>query len=333
MANGIARRRRNRPALPLSIGAAAALAVTTAAHASCGSAFCTLMTDRYAQGTGIPHDGWSLDSHYESIVQDRLRRGTQNLEPSDVTDEEDIERKTDNQNLVTSLGYGINSAWSVSLRIPVANRDHVHDVVDEESGAPAGEERWSFTRLGDVQATVRRQSIAANGKASFAVFGGLKLPTGVHDLVNDQGVAAERALQPGSGTTDVVGGVAARRAIGSSDALIGQASVSEALGASDGFEPGRRLELSAGWSHAFSPKLGSVVQLNYQRRQSDRGPEAEPENSGSTIVNLSPGATLGVGHSSTVYTFVQVPIYERVTGTQLVPHYALSVGWTRDLGS
>ena len=161
MANGSARRRRNRRALPLSIGAAAAaLAVTTAAHASCGSAFCTLMTDRYAQGTGTPHDGWSVDSHYESIVQNRLRRGTQNLEPTEVTGEEDIERKTDNQNLVTSLGYGINSAWSVSLRIPVVDRDHVHDVVDEELGESAGEERWSFTRLGDVQATVRRQSIS-----------------------------------------------------------------------------------------------------------------------------------------------------------------------------
>jgi len=157
---------------------------------------------------------------------------------------------------------------------------------------------------------------------------------GPRDLFDE--CLASLLARPGRALLTVLGtvvGVAARRAVGLSDAVIGQASVSEALGASEGFEPGRRLEISGGWSHAFSPKLGSVVQLNYQRRQSDRGPQAEPENSGSAIVSLSPGATFGVGHSSTVYTFVQVPIYEHVTGTQLVPHYALSVGWTRDFRS
>ena len=71
----------------------------------------------------------------------------------------------------------------------------------------------------------------------------MKLPTGVHDVVSSDGVAAERALQPGSGTTDLVAGFAARRALGPNDALIAQASVSDVLTSSDAFEPGRRLEL------------------------------------------------------------------------------------------
>ncbi len=40
---------------------AALLACVPAARASCGSAFCTLMTDRYATGGGLAHAGWSGD--------------------------------------------------------------------------------------------------------------------------------------------------------------------------------------------------------------------------------------------------------------------------------
>jgi len=320
----------DRPVWSVSFGLAFLFTGMSNAHASCGSAFCTLMTDRYAQGTGIPHAGWSVDTHFESILQDQLRHGTDDLNPSEVTGEEELERKTENDNLVTSLSYGINADWSVSLRIPLARRDHMHDLVDEDTGEIFSTERWNFTRLSDMQATVRRQFLSEGGKTSYAVFGGLKLPTGAHDVANADGVLAERALQPGSGTTDIVAGFAARRAVGLKDALIAQASVSEALSASDNFEPGQRLEISGGWSHAYSEKLGSVVQLNFQRRHSDSGLEAEPENSGSTIVTVSPGITFGAGHSSTVYAYVQLPVYQDVTGVQLVPNYALSVGWTRD---
>jgi hypothetical protein len=309
---------------------AACLANAPAAYASCGSAFCTLMTDRYAQGAGIPHTGWSVDAHLESIVQSQLRHDNDDLDASDVTGEEEIERRTVNDNFVTSLTYGIDADWSVSLRIPIAHRDHTHDLLDDASGEIAGSEEWRFTQLGDLQATVRRQFLAESGQTSYAVYGGLKLPSGAHDLVNLDGVEAERALQPGSGTTDLVAGFAARRAVGSSDALIAQASMSAVLSSSEAFEPGRRLEVSVGWAHAYSPKLGSVLQLNVQRRSSDSGLEAEPENSGSTTVTLSPGITVGAGHASTIYAYVQLPVHQNVAGVQLVPEHALSVGWTTD---
>jgi hypothetical protein len=72
------------------------------------------------------------------------------------------------------------------------------------------------------------------------------------------------------------------------------------------------------------------VQLNWQERESDSGDQAEPENSGSTFVTLSPGVTFGIGAASTLYAYAQIPVYQKVTGVQLVPDYALSVGWTRD---
>ena len=313
--------------------AAAAIALSafaSVAQASCGAAFCTLMTDRYAQGTGEPHIGWSAEARVEAVTQDRLRTGTRNIDASEVRGEEAIERRTSNVNVVTTLGYGIDENWSVSLRIPVVRRDHLHDLVDEGTGLPSTPEEWRFTRLGDMQAYARRRFASDDGASSFALYGGVKLPTGSTQVTNAEGSRAERALQPGSGTTDALFGLAGRRAVGLVDAAIWQVSAALALNTKEDFKPGNRVEASVGWSHAYSHRLGTVLQANLRHRGRDSGAQAEPANSGSTALDLSPGVTVGVGHASTLYAYLQLPLYQNVNGIQLVPRSALAMGWTAD---
>lgn len=317
------------PALSLLFGLAAA-AIPIGALASCGAAFCTLMTDRYAEATGTPHLGWSADLRLEAVTQKKLRSGTRTLSAAEGVGEEGIERDTKNLNLLASLSYGFDANWSFTLRVPLVRRDHLHQLVDEESGELGATEQWRFTRPGDVQALARRQFASADGTTAWAVFGGLKLPTGATGVKNGDGSRAERALQPGTGTTDLVVGAAWRRAFGLSDAFIGQASFSQALNSDEDYKPGRRVEVSVGWSHAWSPTLGTVLQLNARQRARDAGAQAEPGLSGSTTVDLSPGVTFGVGHASTLYAYLQLPVYQKVNGIQLVPRNALAVGWTAD---
>ena len=147
-------------------------ATALAAHASCGASFCTLMTDRFAQGSGEPHVGWSTDVRIERVTQDQLRSGSSNIDASQVTGEEAIERETRNTNLVTTVGYGINGDWSLLLRVPVVRRDHRHDLIDEETGLASTPEQWRFTRLGDVQAIARRQFTLDEGRTSVALLAG-----------------------------------------------------------------------------------------------------------------------------------------------------------------
>ncbi|MFT3954967.1 MAG: hypothetical protein QM722_11435 [Piscinibacter sp.] len=315
--------------LPFRKTAAALLLVTlaTAGHASCGAASCSLMTDSYAQGAEV-HPGWSADLRLEAVTQKRLRSGTHTIAASDIGDEEAIERHTRNLNLAASLSHGFEGGWSLTLRAPLLRRDHVHDLIDESTGQPGEREQWRFTRLGDVQLTARRQFDVAGTDSSWALFGGFKLPTGSTRVANAAGARAERSLQPGSGTTDLVLGVAARHALGVQDAVFAQASLAQALGADEGYKPGRRTELSLGWSHAYSPRLGTVLQANLRQRGRDAGAQAEPEVSGSTTLDLSPGVTLAVGTGSTLYAYLQLPVYQKVNGIQLVPRSALALGWT-----
>lgn len=299
-----------------------------AAQASCGAASCNLLNDRFALGTW-EHAGWSVDLRLESVTQDQLRAGTKHISPADLPEgEEAIERHTRNLNLVTMLDYAIDKQWSVALRVPVLSRDHAHDLLDEETGEIGAHEQWRTTRVGDVQALVRWQAPSSTQDFSWALTGGLKLPTGSRTVANGDGSVAERTLQPGTGTTDLVIGASARTVLGLADALNLQFTWTQATGAKDDFKPGRRLELSAGWAHAMSPTWSLLLQANLSQRQRDSGAEAEPELSGSTTLSLSPGASVALGHDDTLYGFVQVPVYQKVNGIQLVPPYSLAVGWT-----
>jgi hypothetical protein len=307
----------------------ASLACTAApAFASCGSDFCSLLNDRFAMGTW-DHVGWSADLRLESVRQNRLRSGTHSIAPADVTGEGALERRTTNTNLLTTLERSFDMNWSVSLRVPLVRRDHQHDLIDQTTGDLGPSEAWRFTRLGDVQWLARWQDAADAPNSSWAVTAGFKLPTGSHTVRNHDGTLAERSLQPGTGTTDLVLGTALRRMLSGNDALNLQATWTHPLDSRDNYKPGARVELGAGWSHAIDARFSTVLQANFVRKARDRGDQAEPDNSGSTTLWLSPGLSAAVGARALVYGLVQLPLYQRVNGIQLVARTSWAAGYAR----
>jgi hypothetical protein len=84
--------------------------------------------------------------------------------------------------------------------------------------------------------------------------------------------------------------------------------------------------LNLGMRWLGDARIAPQLQLNGRISARDSGAEADVDNSGGTSIYLSPGLSVPVGEKLHVYGFVQVPLYQRVNGLQLVPRVNVSLG-------
>lgn len=299
------------------------LLLPLAAEASCGSAFCSLNTDWDTQ-TPWQDDATRLDLRMEYIHQDQLRSGTDKATASGTVGEHD-EIRTRNRNFVASLSHAFSPSLNLALQVPLVSRDHAH--VFNDVGGPEPES-WNFTRLGDVRvlAHLRLDNAQSPHDRSYGLIGGLKFPTGSISMRNSAGELAERSLQPGSGSTDLIAGgfVSGRLAQTSWHT---QLNWQRAVSARQDFQPGDRVSLDAGVTYPLGA-VHALAQINLLWRGHDSGLNAEPADSGGKYVYFSPGVAVPLGGDIQIYGLVQLPLYQNVDGTQLTADWAATLGLT-----
>jgi hypothetical protein len=309
------------------LGAAVLGALSLPAAASCGSAFCLVNTDWSVQGTWVD-SGVRGDLRYEYIDLDQPRTGTRDVAVGEIPRDHD-EVETRNRNLVATFDFGIAPRWGVNLAIPYVDRYHLH-IHHDEPGDAGEPETWNFRSLGDVSVKARYQAMSRmddpNAIQSAGFIFGLKLPTGRFDVTNGEGELAERTLQPGTGTTDAVLGGFWHSDYRTGHSIFASAQVQLPLNEREGYKPGNRLQVDAGYRYAAGPNTGLLLQVNYLAKGRDSGENAEPEDSGQRMVYVSPGITYNVARNAQVYAFVQVPLYQSVNGVQLVASWSAAAG-------
>jgi hypothetical protein len=311
--------------------AAALVAAATAlcpavSRASCGSAFCMINTNWSVQGVWI-EPGPRVDFRFEYIDQDQPMAGSRRVGVGEIPRDHD-EVKTINRNFFATIDYGFTPEWGVSVVIPYVDRfhEHFHNGEDEREL-----EQWDFRDLGDVRVQARWQTAIVSSdpmRAAFAgLTAGLKLPTGKRDVANGDGEVAERTLQPGSGTTDVLLGAYYRQALpfaGSSWFV--QAGAQLPLNTRDEFKPGHQFGIDTGYRYDQTDRLAWMLQINYRYKARDKGAQADPEDSGGWAITASPGVSYAVTPGVQVYAFVQLPIYQYVNGVQLTADWSVAAG-------
>jgi hypothetical protein len=312
----------------LSLPICAAAFSTTAAFASCGSAFCTVNTE-WTTETAAAAPGGTFDLRYEKIDQNQPREGSRKVRVGEVARHHD-EVSTRNDNWIATYSRTFESGWGFSLSAPLASRDHLH--IHNHQGAQL-EERWKFTELGDLRAVGRYQKpVGAPDSAHPSRVGllfGLKLPTGRINVANGEGEVAERSLQPGTGTTDaIIGAFFQQDLLPHGASWFAQAQYQHALNTKDEFKPGSQWSVDLGYGQAIADKLSAVVQLNMVVKGRNAGANAEPEDSGGRFVFLSPGLSYSISEKMRAYAFFQQPLYQHVNGVQLTARRALVAGVT-----
>lgn len=277
--------------------------------ASCGSATCPINTQWESQG---PWQGSGLRVllHADYVDQDQLRQGSERIAFGSVHAHHD-EVSTVNRNTVLDLDYRYGKRWGVTLTLPYVERDHRH--IHNHHGQPLPE-NWDLGGLGDARLVAR---YLLTGRL-ISLMAGVKLPTGGTTRVNAHGDLAERSLQPGTGTTDAMLGATWYHADPSSvwSGFVGAQAI-EPLGPHAGYRRGRALQLDSGLRYAWGDRVGLLLQANVRWNGRDRGPEAEPEDSGGRTVSVAPGVSFAVTPRWQAYLYWQRPIYRHVNGVQL----------------
>jgi hypothetical protein len=301
--------------------AAATLLAATAAHASCGSAFCSVNTDWASDALGLA-EGAVLDLRYEYINQDQPRTGTRRIAVGEIPHHHD-EVSTANRNLLVNYSRSFASGWGYSVGLPIVDRKHFHIHHHDGGLVP---ERWDFRKIGDLRLTGRYQQPVGTGSSTAGVIFGVKLPTGRTGVGNDDGDIAERSLQPGTGTTDAILGAFFHQQLSDTGSWFAQAQLQQPLYKHHGFAPGAQLTLDLGYARRLGEKFAGLLQLNAVVKRRDRGAEAEPEDSGSRSLFLSPGLSYDLTDRMRVYAFYQHPLHQSVNGVQLTARRAIAVG-------
>jgi hypothetical protein len=309
-------------ALATSIG----LILPSTAFANCGSAFCTVNTDWNVQGI-YAEPGARVELRYEYLEQNQLRNGSDKVESGQIPMHHD-EVSTLNQALFATFDYNFASGFGLSAVVPVVKRDHEH--IHNHHGQQLPEE-WEFTELADVRLAGRYQfPVGAKDSSRPQVLGftlGVKLPTGKTDVTNDEGDAAERSLQPGTGTTDPILGAYYQvqlpaRGLG----FFAQAAYAFPLDAYQGYRPGYRTTVDLGMRYQAAEKIALLLQLNAVWKGHDSGEEAEPDDSGGQYVFISPGISVNLSRKIQIFGLLQLPIYQYVNGVQLTADWGATAG-------
>jgi len=305
--------------------AALAMGAATDVAAWCGAAFCMVHTSWNAQGVWT-EPGARLDLRFEYIDQDQPRAGSDKVGVGQIPRHHD-EVRTINRNWLGTFDYAFSEAWGVSATLPVLDRFHTH--IHNHQGAKLTE-TWNFTEIGDARVLGRRQWRTESAQAQrldfFGVNFGLKLPTGKDDVRNSDGDLAERTLQPGTGTTDLLLGGYFNRVLASGSSWFADVLVQAPLNEHDQFKPGTRTSLDFGYRMQAGEKLGVMLQLNFLHKSRDSGSNAEPEDSGGRFVSFSPGLSYALTPSLQIYGFLQLPLYQYVNGVQLTADWAVAAG-------
>ncbi|HEX3423688.1 MAG TPA: hypothetical protein VHS33_09860 [Sphingomicrobium sp.] len=302
-----------------------ALAGHSGAAQACASCGCTLTADWLSQGLAA-QPGTTFSLRYDYVPQTTLRSGTQTVDRGaiDLPTTREIERYTYNHSLTATLDHQFANDWGLDVQLPVLTRPH--ETIGEDTTLPSNSDTKG---IGDLRLVGRWQGLSKPGSVT-GIEAGLVLPTGKFSETFKSGPEAgeevDRGLQPGTGTVQAVLGAYHLGAISPELGYFLQTTGQVPITSRDGYRPGSFAQVSAALNYTHWRNITPQLQLSFRKTWRDSGPDADRPNSGGEQVNLAPGLSAKLGTKVVGFTYVELPLFTRVNGYQLVPKVKLSAG-------
>ncbi len=295
---------------------------------SCGAENCPL--DHAVRWTDAP---FAFDVSYQYLDQNQPRVGTNNAAVGEIPGHHDEVRTLSRATTATAT-YRFAGAWTVGASLPYVDRYHEHN--HNHMGAVLVEQ-WHYSGIGDMEFGVRRSFGGGESAQRYLVSAGVEAPTGVDDAENEDGDRPEPAAQIGSGSWDVLAGFGAEWFLGggggeTDNGIPLRLSVNGRWNGpgTDDYSIGSQAQVNASSEMPIGRTFALLGQVNFRvREKDDTGSSGEEDaDTGGSWLYLSPGLRVSTGGRTSIYGLVQIPVYQRVNGIQLVSEANLYFGVT-----
>ncbi len=255
--------------------------------------------------------GGTLFAEYDLLDQTRNWSGASRAPAASNTD------KRIRSNFYLAGGqYMFDSNWGVMAELPYTERAFT-------TTDPGTKQTFHDSSIGDVRLMGVYSGFLPD--MSTGVIFGVKLPTGDHSNPN-----FDRDVEIGSGSTDIILGGYHSGQIDSTGDFVwyAQAMWQHEVATTAHYTPGSELNGAVGISYnnwsVGGVGVAPVLQVLASNRGHDGDTQGDPGNTGYTRVLVSPGVAFAVPNWK-LYADVEVPVWQHVTGNQLIAPVAFKV--------
>jgi hypothetical protein len=221
------------------------------------------------------------------------------------------------ENRVTALvSYGFSERFTLYARVPFSHR-HFQEL---DEGAVANAFKTNGLADPEIygQARLWASGLGSLGRrSSLSLLGGVKTALGDNDATI-HGERADEHAQPGTGSTDVFGGLAFLYLFDKRSAFFSSGQYRHTGDNALGYRYGSSALLNAAYERKLSGRIDGVLELNFRHAQKDRVDAAGGlgENTGGSVLYLTPRLLVDAGHGVVLRAAAQIPIARDLNGAQ-----------------
>ena len=237
---------------------------------------------------------------------------------SQFTDEEGIPG-TDHEieNRVTlALSYSIAERLVLVARVPYSFRS-LTTTTDEGSDEVTTHGLSDPEIYGLVRLWSSTFGPGLGRRTWISAVAGVKTPWGQNDL-RQNGERVDEHAQPGTGSTDVFGGLSAIHLFDAQSSIFASAQYRGTGRNSFGYKYGNIVTTNVAYERKLTDRFDAVVEANFRhsgRDQVDATGEEDP-NTGGSVLYISPRLIVDVGGGVVLRLGVQIPTWKSLYGVQ-----------------
>jgi hypothetical protein len=271
---------------------------------------------------------WQFALSYDLNILKTLQDGSVKLE------DDARERRT--HSFLFQTGYVFNDRWSSEVFLSLIRQERIITQFGNTDITTA-------QGLGDAVFLLKYKIISNKvKKITWTIGAGPKLPTGPSDRKDEDGIALNADLQPGSGSLDLITWTQFSKSSNKRPSLnyTGSATVSikgknnNYLG-SQVYQFGNELILIAGLSDLFTANRflwGASLEGMFRLAGQDENDGEKTPGTGGKWFFIRPALSIKPSTSSSINVSTTIPVYSYVLDTQLTPTIRFNVGVYYEIG-